>query len=230
MKKRIAESWVFLAEFVRNHHTTGAVLPSGRWLASALVRFVEADQRPKRILEVGPGTGAVTRRIAAALGPDDRLDLVELNETFVECLRKGLDREPGLRRIAPQTRVLHSAVEELPDEPRYDVIISGLPLNNFTPDVVAGILAKLSSLLEPGGVLSFFEYIAIRTVRSLVSGRTERKRLRGIERAMRAVLNGNEIRRDWVWPNVPPAWVHHVRLDSAHAASADGRVPEQVCP
>ena len=28
---------------------------------------------------------------------------------------------------------------------------------------------------------------------------------------MRAVLDPHEIRRDAVWLNVPPAWVHHVR-------------------
>jgi hypothetical protein len=67
------------------------------------------------------------------------------------------------------------------------------------------------SLLAPGGTLSFFEYIAVRTARSLISGQAERTRLRGIGRAMRSVLDGREIRRDAVWLNVPPAWVHHVR-------------------
>jgi hypothetical protein len=26
-------------------------------------------------------------------------------------------------------------------------------------------------------------------------------------------LTGREFKRDWIWPNVPPAWVHHVRFD-----------------
>ena len=47
---------------------------------------------------VGPGTGSVTRRIAARLGPEDRLDLVELNETFVQRLRH---RAVGLRAPVP---------------------------------------------------------------------------------------------------------------------------------
>ena len=40
-----------------------------------------------------------------------------------------------------------------------------------------------------------------------------RERLRGISRVLESVLGEGEIRRDWVWINVPPAWVHHVRMD-----------------
>jgi len=211
MGGQLAEYRLFFREYVRSFRTTGAILPSGRWLAAALARYVGGGGPGQQILEVGPGTGAVTRRIAAAMRPQDRLDLVELNDTFVAKLRAGLAEEPCLSRIADRTRVLHTPIEDLPGEACYDVVISGLPLNNFTPEEVEHILARLVGLLRPGGTLSFFEYIAIRFARAVVSRRAERARLRGIARALRTVLDGHEIRRDWVWPNVPPAWVHHVR-------------------
>jgi phosphatidylethanolamine/phosphatidyl-N-methylethanolamine N-methyltransferase len=211
MGGQLAECRLFFREYVRSFRTTGAILPSGRWLAAALARYVGSDGPGQQILEVGPGTGAVTRRIAAAMRPDDRLDLVELNDTFVAKLRAGLAEEPCLCRVADRTRVLHAPIEDLPGEACYDVVISGLPLNNFTPEEVEHILARLVGLLRPGGTLSFFEYIAIRFARAVVSRRAERARLRGIARALGTVLDGHEIRRDWVWPNVPPAWVHHVR-------------------
>lgn len=211
MGGHLAECRLFFREYVRHFHTTGAIMPSGRWLAAALARHVASDGHGQQILEVGPGTGAVTRRIAAAMRPEDRLDLVELNDTFVAQLRAGLAEEPCLMRIADRTRVLHTPIEDVPGEACYDVAISGLPLNNFTPEVVEQILGRLMALLKPGGTLSFFEYIAIRYARAMVSRGAERARLRGIARALHAVLDGHEIRRDWVWPNVPPAWVHHVR-------------------
>jgi phospholipid N-methyltransferase len=213
MRRRLSEHGLFFRQFLTNYHTTGAILPSGRFLCAALSRFVgdgRAGQR--RILEVGPGTGSVTRRIVRAMGPDDRLDLVELNESFVRCLRDGFQTEEVLRPLAGRTRVLHCPVQELPREPTYDLIISGLPLNNFSVAEVKEILGALSGLLKPGGTLSLFEYMAIRRLRALVSGRTQRARLRGIGEALAALLRGHEIRRDWIWPNVPPAWVHHVRL------------------
>jgi len=213
MGRRPSNFRLFFGEFLRSYHTTGAIVPSGRFLASALARFVlDGAAGARRILEVGPGTGAVTRRIIAALTPDDRLDLVELNDRFVARLRHRFATEPAFQAVADRARVLHRPVEELPPENAYDLIISGLPLNNFAVADVERILAAFGGLLKPGGTLSFFEYIAIRRARALVSGRAERERLRGIGAALGGLLSGREIRRDWVWLNVPPAWVHHVRL------------------
>jgi phospholipid N-methyltransferase len=211
MARRLTEYGLFLKEFWRNYHTTGAILPSGRWLADALARYVTPSNTPRKILEVGPGTGPVTRCIAWKMGQADKLDLVELNDAFVEQLRHAMTVEPGLQRVAPRTRIMHCAIQSLPAEPTYDVIISGLPLNNFSVELVDEILKTLWGLLKPGGTLSFFEYIAIRYAKTLVSGRAERTRLRGISRVLQSVLGPHEIRRDWVWPNIPPAWVHHVQ-------------------
>ena len=212
MRRRLTEHVLFFREFLRNFHTTGAILPSGPSLAAALTRFVgDTSPQPRTILEVGPGTGAVTQRIVARMGAADRLDLVELNDAFVERLKRRFENEPPFQAVAERARVLHCPVEDLPPGDRYDLIVSGLPLNNFALADVERILAVLRSLLTPGGVLSFFEYIAVRPARALVSGRAERERLRGIGEALRAALDGNEIRRDAVWLNVPPAWVHHMR-------------------
>lgn len=223
MQRRLAENALFFREFLRHHYTTGAVLPSGRRLAAALARFVgnhaEAtngsaepnNPPPKKILEVGPGTGAVTRRIIEVMHPADSLDLVELNGAFVEQLRNRFQNDPGFQPVADRARVLHCPVEELQGDGNYEVIVSGLPLNNFAAADVERLLAVLVGLLAPGGTLSFFEYIAVRSARAMVSGSSERARLRGVGRAMRAVLDPHEFRRDAVWLNVPPAWVHHVR-------------------
>jgi phosphatidylethanolamine/phosphatidyl-N-methylethanolamine N-methyltransferase len=213
MRRKLTEYRVFVQEFVRNFHTTGAILPSGRWLSVALCRYLHAPaDGPRRILEVGPGTGAVTQRIVTALRPTDSLDLVELNEAFVHRLRERFCQEPHFRAVAPRSRVLHHGVEELLDAEPYDLIISGLPLNNFSVGLVMQILGVFRQLLKPKGVLSFFEYMAIRRARALVSSRAERERLRGIGQAIHQILDGGEIHRDWIWPNVPPAWVHHVQL------------------
>jgi phospholipid N-methyltransferase len=213
---------VFWRQFRQQFHTTGSIMPSGRFLGRALARYVGVptaaqaggphQSRGQRILEVGPGTGAVTTHIVRRLGADDRLDLVELNEQFVKRLNERFVCEAPLRDAVARTRVLHQRVEDLPKDTRYDLIISGLPLNNFSVADVERILATLVALLPPGGMLSFFEYIAIRPARALVSGPAERARLRGIGRALSGLLGPHEIRRDCVWRNIPPAWVHHVRL------------------
>jgi phosphatidylethanolamine/phosphatidyl-N-methylethanolamine N-methyltransferase len=204
---------LFFREFVRNYHTTGAILPSGRQLAGALARYVaEKSSTGRRILEVGPGTGAVTRRIIAAMQPGDAIDLVELNESFVRQLEEHFRSDSHFQPAAGRSRIINCPVQDLPHETKYDLIVSGLPLNNFSAELVESILRKLLQLLKSGGTLSFFEYIAVRRARSLISGKADRQRLRGIGRAMHAVLDQHEIRRDAILFNVPPAWVHHVRV------------------
>jgi len=147
--------------------------------------------------------------------PNDQLTLVERNEQFVAFLRQRLAETGAFQHAAGRLTLLHAAVEDLPEEMRYDLIISGLPLNNFQVDDVSHILAKLRRLLAAGGTLSFFEYVAIRRAKSLVSRRAERDRLRAIGRVLNQALGANEVRRDLVLANVPPAWVHHVRLGAA---------------
>lgn len=205
---------VFLREFVRNFHTTGAILPSGRFLARALAQNVAPQPDGRRICEVGPGTGSVTEQIIKRLGPNDRLDLVELNDAFVERLRRRLADDPLFRPAAERIRIFHCPVQEMLDraDDRYDLMISGLPLNNFSAELVAEILDVLLKLLRPGGVLSFFEYIAIRRMRGLVSGPSERRRLRGIDAALKRLFANRRVKHDRIWLNVPPAWVHHVWL------------------
>lgn len=229
---RLRDYRLFVREYIHHFRTTGAILPSSRSLARALARYVSGSG-PKWILEVGPGTGAVTEHIIRRMNAQDRLDLVEVNECFVARLRERFEAEPAFREVAPRCRIFHRPVEELPAEPTYHVIVSGLPLNNFTPEEVAKILEVLRGLLRPGGTLSFFEYIGIRWARSWLARRQERQRLRGITGVLRKTLSGHEIRRDWIWPNVPPAWVHHVRfadsvrLFPASLSSADDLAAER---
>lgn len=203
---------LFWGEFRRSFRTTGAVLPSGQRLGRALASFVSAGSRPRRILEVGPGTGAVTRQILAAMRADDRLDLVEINDRFVRHLQQQLREDPAFRTASDRVRLFQCDVAELAAEEPYDVVVSGLPLNNFSVAEVRRLIAALTSLLGPGGVLSFFEYMAIRELKRMISGRVQRDRLLGIGSELAKLLRGQEVRRDAVWLNVPPAWVHHVRV------------------
>jgi phosphatidylethanolamine/phosphatidyl-N-methylethanolamine N-methyltransferase len=229
MRQRLADYRVFWREFRQAYHTTGAVLPSGRALSRALsyyVRHGEAGSAageptnpshnknssvPRRILEVGPGTGAVTTQIARDMRPTDQLTLVERNDQFVEHLRRQLASASAFEGTRDRIQLLHSSVEDVSQDAPYDLIISGLPLNNFSVELVESLLSKMKKLLAPGGILSFFEYVAIRRAKAIVSPRADRERLRGIERLLADLLGENEVRRDLVLTNVPPAWVHHVK-------------------
>jgi phospholipid N-methyltransferase len=99
----------------------------------------------------------------------------------------------------------------LGEDGQFDLIISGLPLNNFSSGDVRHILEAYARLLKPGGILSFFQYILIRPAKMFVSVGSERSRLKDVGQVIEGVLGEREFAREWVWVNVPPAWVHHIR-------------------
>ena len=200
----------FLTQFLRNQQMTGAVMPSSRALGTALCRHVGVGGS-QRILEAGPGTGAVTSCVIERMRQDDELWLVELNPTFAAHLRRSFDERPAFRSVAERCHLVEGSIQQLGHEGRFDVIVSGLPLNNFSAEDVHTILEAYSKLLRPAGVLSFFQYIFIRDAKKLVSLGPERIRLKGVGNAIGTALDAHEFARDWVWPNVPPAWVHHLR-------------------
>lgn len=212
MGARFKEYQVFWREFRQTFHTTGAVFPSGPSLCNALASQVGRTGRPMRVLEVGPGTGAVTSAIIRRLGPDDRLDLVELNPRFAAVLSQRLAEESPWQKVASRVRVLEMPVEQLPTDEKYECIVSGLPLNNFSCDFVRQVLGQFHQLAAEGCTLSFFEYVAVRKAKALVSSKAERARLLGIARLLEAEFADWEFDRQCVLTNVPPAWVHHLRF------------------
>ena len=214
-----SECGTFLRESRRHFRATGAVLPSSRFLARALASPLEGDRAPWRILEVGPGTGSVTREILRRLIPGDRLDAVELNEHFVDRLHLLFEHDPRFQRFVDQVIVIHSPVEKLSGEAVYDHIISGLPLNNFPVALVRDIFRAYIRLLKPGGVLSYFEYTLIRQLKSPFVGRRERRRLYRVGRVVNAYIRSYQIRRQQVLMNVPPAVVRHLHLKPCSSAA-----------
>jgi phospholipid N-methyltransferase len=205
----------FIREFRREFRTTGAILPSSRFLARALVSQLRGPRSPCRILEVGPGTGSVTREIARRMLPGDRLDAVEINAHFVGLLEQRLREERVLRARRDQVQVIHAAVEDLIGESVYDFIVSGLPLNNFPVAQVRAIFATYRRLLRPGGTLTYYEYVLVRQLKTPFVDRRERRRLFRVGRVVGGYIRDYQIRRERIFINVPPATVRHLRLKPA---------------
>jgi phospholipid N-methyltransferase len=202
----------FLREFRRQFRSTGAILPSTRFLARALVSELRKPRGPARILEVGPGTGSVTKEILRHLHARDRLDLVEINPRFVHLLRDRFSREWEFGFYREQVQVIQSAVEAMSGEGLYDFIVSGLPLNNFPVTTVRTIFRAYDRLLKPDGTLTYYEYVLIRHLKTPFVNRRERRRLLSVGRLVGGYIRDYQVRRERIFINVPPATVRHLRL------------------
>lgn len=211
MPNFLKDHWEFLRQFRERFETTGAIAPSSRFLAKAMTNPMSRRERPGRILEVGPGTGAITQRIVRLLKPEDQFDLVELNEAFANLLRQRFEHDAAYHAVARQANVHVCPIQDFAAAEPYDIIISGLPLNNFPAELVQSIFETFFRLLAPGGTLSYFEYMYVRPIRKFIAGGAEKARLTELDRISNEYQSRYRVRRDWVFVNLPPAWVQHLR-------------------
>ena len=84
----LTDTTLFLQEWLANPQRTGSVVPSSRKLAAAMAHWLPADPE-SYVLELGPGTGAVTQALLAHGLREERLVAIE--------------RNPKLARPAPRT-------------------------------------------------------------------------------------------------------------------------------
>lgn len=214
MKQIAGDLKEFFRQIRQEFTTTGAVAPSGPFLAKAITRPMFEAEGPRRILEIGPGTGAFTKRIVRHLREGDVFDLVEINTAFADHLRNRFETCPHYGRVAEQCEVHCVPLQEFEPTEQYDFVVSGLPLNNFSPELVTELVDAAMQLVKPGGSFSMFEYMFVRPIRSRIGGRNTRERMKAIEEIMQSRFAKHRYKTDWVFPNVLPAWVQHLRVES----------------
>lgn len=210
----LAERWRFLKGFLARPNIVGSVAPSSRALAAALCEPYRRFERPARVLEVGAGTGAVTRYLGPLLGEKDELDICEIDAGFADILESGvLTGTDFVHRVAAgRVRLLRLAVQDLTVEDRYDFIISGLPLNSFELRDVQEIFDVVRRSLRPGGVFSYFEYVGLRRTSRLFAVGRRRERIRLVSRYLSNHIRNHQFHRRTVMTNLPPAHARHLRF------------------
>ncbi len=214
MLKSLRNQLVFLSQFGRQFETTGSLVASSRFLARAITRFLrDRPDQPIRVLECGPGTGAFTDQIVRHLRAGDVFDLVELNESFVDVLRHRFDSDACWGSVRDLSTIHEVPLQDFQTEGDYDFVISGLPLMNFSPVLVAEIMEVYFRLLKPGGMLSYFEYMYVRPIRRTVGMGAGGRRVREINEVVESYLGRHRVARDSVFLNTPPAWAQHLQAD-----------------
>ena len=206
----------FFSIAFRNMKTVGTVCPSSPMLSRDLAAAAIEMRSPKRVLEVGPGTGPVTRELLKCLHAGDVLDVVELSSEFCQDLEAKV-LEPWRRRGLPGTVTLHNAaIQDVRlEEASYDCVVCGLPFNNFEHDLVEQIMRRLLDLLRPGGELTYFCYVGAKAMRSVVVDSEGRDNLRAIARLEKELHLTHAGSRHVVLANIPPAEVRRLRKPAA---------------
>ena len=183
---RLDDEVHFLRSWMEKPLATGAVTPSGKPLARAMASFVDPD-RDGPVIELGPGTGAVTAALVEQGVDPDRLVLVEFNPTFCQLLRA---RYPGATVVQGDAYALRRLAGSVLRQPGA-AVVSSLPLFTKPMKFRLRLVNDAFALLHPGAPFIQFTYAMVPPIpKTLEGARTECS--------------------ERIWLNLPPArvWVY----------------------
>jgi|SRR4051794_2566887 len=179
------ESLLFLGQAVRHYRTAGTFTQSRPALARGIADAVGDVPDGRVILELGPGTGVVTRELLGRF-PRARVVAVEVLEAFASRLE---ETAPGVTLVRGCASELESHLAGLGIAPEeVAAVVSGLPMLSLPGELPQRILGSVRGVLRPGRRYVQFTYF---------------------RRAWRRfTLDGfQQVTCRRVWLNLPPAYV-----------------------
>lgn len=179
-----------MIEHIRHIKTSGTIVRSSPFLISRLLRAIDF-RRARTVVQLGVGTGCITRALLKRLHPEATLLGLELNAVFVQENRE-LD-DPRLRLVQGCASALPRFARDAGIE-RADYIVSSLPLAIMNEAIVERILRDAGRLLAPHGMFLQYQY-------SLSQRRTLERRF-------------EDVRVGFTLANIPPAFVYECSTGS----------------
>ncbi len=164
----------------------GAVMPSGRVLARTMAHYVDVNSVGP-VVELGPGTGAITSALIEHGIAQSRLVLVEYNPGFCALLR---DRYPQATVVQGDAYVLRDSLRKVLHVPA-SAVISGLPLVTKPMLTRLKLIRDAFAALAPGAPFVQFTYSVTPPIPKSLPGVSTQASER-------------------IWMNLPPArvWVY----------------------
>ena len=184
---RFLDEVAFIRSWIEKPISMGAVTPSGKILARAMARAVD-PKLPGPVIELGSGTGAVTKALVEHDIEPSRLVLVEFNPSFCRLLRT---RYPEATVIQGDAYRIEHLLGGLLKEPAA-AVVSGLPLQTKPFKQRTRLIDEAFELMAPGAPFVQFTYAVVTPIPKRAKHKIQ--------------AQGSEL----IWQNLPPArvWVY----------------------
>lgn len=198
----------FVAEAIADFGTVGAIAPSSRYLTQAMLRPLQLENA-RVVVELGPGTGVMTRAMLEVLPADAKLLTFEINPRFARHLRSTIDDS----RLV----VIHARAEALLEElsrrgyRHVDAMLSSLAMGLMSDRERHALLSEISVSLRKRGTFTQYQYLHGLQLRDRQLSKFDMSGLLG--RYFRSV------QRKITWRNLPPAFVftcRGARISASH--------------
>ena len=182
-------------QFIKNPTTIGALCSSSPALCREMVADINITWS-RSVVELGPGTGAITGAILEAIRPGSEFFAIELDPAIYEEFKH---RFPHVKIFNDSASNMGKIIKKHNLE-KVDTIISGLPWASFPHSLQREIMHPILENLNDGGYFTTFAYIqgvfipAARRFRKFLS------------ESFSSVETSRVI-----WSNLPPAFVYRCR-------------------
>jgi phospholipid N-methyltransferase len=176
-------------EAVKNMKQVGSIVSSSIFLTKKITKGIDFS-RKINVLELGAGTGAITRGLLNEMSHNSVLYSYENNANLVHTLRGINDK-----RLIIKSECV-SKLNNLPDG-FFDVVVSSLPLSNLSDDFKSNVYRDIRSKLTKSGTYIQYQY-------SLSD-------YKNIERLFK------NCKVDFCLLNLPPAFIYKVEMTNEGA-------------
>ncbi len=174
---------------------TGAIAPSSKFLVKDLIEQLRDDISvksccPLNILEIGAGTGPLTKELVKLVRPEDHLDVVEIHDHFFQVISDKFSSK--------NIRIHHSDILNFEPGREYDYIFSSLPYEAMPRELTEAIWKKKLELCSDKAYICYFKYVSFRKFKC----NFEEKIVQRYQRDKKIVLL-----------NLPPAKLYTLEID-----------------
>ena len=180
----------FFSELIKNPRSIGAICSSSTYLASQIAASLYTQQKGY-VVELGAGTGAITRALLLCGVPASKLIVIEQSPQFALHLKNCFPLIHVIQGDAADIGFMlkeHGVVAN---------IISGLPMRSLPTSMVSNITTACANVLTDSGRLVQFTYAPYAT------SPWEKA---GLEK----------ISSQLIWRNFPPAWIESFAPQRLH--------------
>lgn len=189
------EKVVFLKRWLSNPLRVGAIFPSSQALTKRVCLEIKNPKKAK-IVELGGGTGSVTKALLELGVAPKNLAVVELDPVLCKYLEQNFE---GINVVQGNARDLDKIVPK--GFEKVDYVISGMPLTSLPQEVKRGLIEASFKLLSEDG--RFIQYCYNPTLHLSLKSFGIHCNLLGA-----------------VWRNFPPAVVWEFTQEGSEAALA----------
>lgn len=145
-----------IGQFARDPGSVGTVVPSSRFLARRMMNAADITNA-KVVLEIGAGTGAITRELLKHANENAKIIIIDNNIESIEILRSKLAQSKQVTLVHGNALNIREILSAHSIE-KVDSLVSSLPYTSLGSELTKSILMRASQVLSPNGHFVAFQY------------------------------------------------------------------------